>query len=284
MDELPEEFQPITPSIAGQALTDNQSIRNLAARPLPRVTADTASLPTAVSDKLEMCALNTDLRVSPKTVQQSAVEKLKDAIMSGVFKPGDRLIESTLCVSLGISRPSLREALRSLEAERLIEIVPNRGPQVPMLSWKAAEEIYDVRALLEGEAASRCATTISTQEIAALSLALNAFRKATKTKDPAGRVRATADFYRIILRSCGNEIIEQLLESLLARINFLRARSMSLSGRAERSYEELNSLFLAIKQGDADKARKMAIAHVTHARDAAKRSFDAAPAVRVSAN
>src|ERR1700722_4510446 len=85
-----------------------------------------------------------DLRVSPRSVQQEVVAKLKHAILSGMFQPGDRLVEGNLCALLGVSRPSLREALRGLQAERLIEFIPNRGPQIPVLSWKAAEEIYDV--------------------------------------------------------------------------------------------------------------------------------------------
>src|SRR5512138_1076944 len=95
-----------------------------------------------------------DLEVFPRTVRQEAVEKLRAAILAGRFQPGDRLVEADLCKVLGVSRPSLREALRSLEAERLIAIVPNRGPQIPIVSWTEAEEIYHVRALLEGEAAA----------------------------------------------------------------------------------------------------------------------------------
>ncbi|HWV55397.1 GntR family transcriptional regulator [Pseudorhodoplanes sp.] len=214
-----------------------------------------------------------DLRVNTKTVQQGTVEKLKDAILSGMFQPGDRLVEANLCASLGVSRPSLREALRSLQAERLIEIVPNRGPQIPVLSWKSAEEIYDVRALLEGEAAARCAVSIDAPDVAALSAALAAFRKATRMDDPGERIRTTAEFYAIILRNCGNQIIEQLLESLLARINFLRAKSMSLTGRSRKSYEEMNAIFTAIKKKDPEKAREAARLHVANARDAAKKSF-----------
>ena len=88
---------------------------------------------------------NHNLRISPKTVQQQIVEKLRGAIIEGVFKPGDRLIEADLCEMLGVSRPSIREALRSLEAERLIDIIPNRGPQIPILTWEQATEIYQVR-------------------------------------------------------------------------------------------------------------------------------------------
>jgi DNA-binding GntR family transcriptional regulator len=202
------------------------------------------------------------------------VEKLRHAILSGVFPPGRRLVESQLCASLGVSRPSLREALRSLQAERLIEIVPNRGPQVPVLSWRDAEEIYEMRELLEGEAAARCALTISDNDIAALKNCIEAFRSAVRQNDPAEQVNMANNFFGIILRNCGNKIIEQVEAGLLARVTFLRARSMSMPDRLKKSYAEINALYNAIRDRDPRKARKAAQQHVVNARNAAKRSFD----------
>lgn len=215
-----------------------------------------------------------DLRIAPRTVQQEVVEKLRLAILSGVFQPGSRLVETQLCSSLGVSRPSLREALRSLQAERLIEIVPNRGPQIPVLSWRDAEEIYEVRELLEGEAAARCATTISKPDLDELSDQLERFRRACRRNDPVERINTATEFYAIILRNCGNKIIEEIEGGLLARVNFLRARSMSLPNRVKDSYSEMNAIFVAIKNRDAEKARKVARQHVANARNSAKRAFE----------
>lgn len=215
-----------------------------------------------------------DLRVARRTVQQEVVEKLRHAILSGVFQPGSRLVESQLCGSLGVSRPSLREALRSLQAERLIEIVPNRGPQIPVLSWRDAEEIYEVRELLEGEAAARCADNISEADLEALLERLEAFRRACRRNDPVERINTASDFYAIILRNCGNKIIEQVEGGLLARVNFLRARSMSLPERGKSSYDEMNAIYLAIRNRDARKAREAARRHVVRAREAAKKAFE----------
>lgn len=215
-----------------------------------------------------------DLRVAPRTVQQEVVEKLRHAILSGIFQPGNRLVESQLCGSLGVSRPSLREALRSLQAERLIEIVPNRGPQIPVLSWRDAEEIYEVRELLEGEAAARCAAAISETDLEELSDQLEEFRRACRRKDPAGQINTATEFYAIILRNCGNKIIEQVEGGLLARVNFLRARSMSLPDRVKSSYDEMNAIYVAIKNRDTEKARKAARHHVVNARNSAKKAFE----------
>ena len=130
-----------------------------------------------------MGAESIDMRVEPMTVQRQAVEKLRAAILSGEYAPGARLAEAQLCERLGISRPSVREALRSLEAEKLILMLPNKGPQVARLSWAEAQAIYDVRTLLEGEAAARFVTHGAAENLAAMRRALTAFDTAVRRKD-----------------------------------------------------------------------------------------------------
>lgn len=215
-----------------------------------------------------------NLRISPRTVRQETVEKLRLAIFSGVFQPGSRLVESQLCTQLGVSRPSLREALRSLEAERLIEIVPNRGPSVPSLSWEEATAIYDVRELLEVEAAGRCAAGISPEALKELEGSLHAFEEAAESVDRSARVMTAADFYSIILANCGNPILEEVHRGLVARISFFRGRSMSLEGRAQSSLEEMRDIYEAIAAGDEKAARKASRKHLHKAKAAAKLSME----------
>jgi DNA-binding GntR family transcriptional regulator len=196
------------------------------------------------------------------------------AILAGVFPPGTRLVESQLCTQLGVSRPSLREALRSLHAERLVEIIPNRGPFVPKLSWKEATAIYEVRELLEVEAAGLCATLIEPEQVKELKKALEAFENAEKSDDSLARVTTAAEFYAIILANCGNPILEEVHRGLLARISFFRARSMSLDGRAQSSLEEMRAIYDAIAAGDAQKARAAAKRHLHKAMMAAKQAVE----------
>ncbi len=215
-----------------------------------------------------------ELRIAIKSVQQQAVEKLRAAILTGFFKPGDRLIEMDLCARLGISRPSIREALRSLESEGLIEIIPNRGPLVPVLTWVQAEEIYRVRALLEGEAAALCAKRASPEQIEGMRQALADFERAVRNEDSARRLSATADFYRMMQEAAGNKLIDELLRRLLARINMLRAQSMSRAGRTKFSFKEMRAMFQAISKGDSRGARKAAEIHVKNASHAARLMFE----------
>src|SRR3979411_159698 len=104
----------------------------------------------------------------PPLRRDQAFERLRDAIITGHFAPGARLIERELCEAMGVSRTSIREVLRRLEAEQLIESDPRRGPMGARLSRKQVEEIYDVRALLEAAVVRRLALEASIEDISEL--------------------------------------------------------------------------------------------------------------------
>jgi DNA-binding GntR family transcriptional regulator len=215
-----------------------------------------------------------DLRVSPKTVQLQTVEKLRAAIVNGVFKPGERLVESRLCTVFGVSRPPMREALRVIEAEKLITIIPNAGPIVSVLAWEDAAEIYRVRSLLEGEAACLCAQRASEEGLEMMRSALKAFRRGLSRSVLADQLAATEAFYDVLLRECGNKLVRDILDGLMARINLLRVRSMSLRLRSRSSAQEMEAILQAIEARDADGARAAAISHVENACASAKIIYD----------
>lgn len=207
-------------------------------------------------------------------VRERVLLALRNAIISGRLSPGQRLVEADLCQSLKVSRPSVREALRQLEAERLVTITPYKGPSVASVAWPEASDIYEVRVLLEGHAAYLCAERIDSQSVERMREALEAFEAAVRIGDSAGLIESTGAFYDEILRGCENSIIEETLRALLARINLLRSRSMSLRGRSTHSARELRAIYLAIKRRDAERAREAAIEHVRNARAAARVALD----------
>lgn len=212
---------------------------------------------------------SSQLRVMPVTVTGQTVSKLRDAILSGMFKPGERLLEQNLCDWMGVSRTSVREALRRLEAERLITITPNRGPSVTEITRAQMESIYKVRALLEGEAVALFAENATPAQLAEMKLALADFDRAVSMNEPLNRLAATERFYTVILAGCGNPIIAEIIQGLVARINFLRARSMSLEGRSRQSTVEMWRIFDAIEKRKPAAARQAAIDHVNAAYEAA---------------
>jgi DNA-binding GntR family transcriptional regulator len=215
-----------------------------------------------------------DLKISPQTVQLETARKLREAIMTGHFKPGERMVETSLCERLGVSRTSLRETLRMLAAEKLIVMTPNRGPSVAIISREEAEQIYHVRAILEGEMAALAAKRVKDADVAEMHAALKHFEEAVAASDTLTRLSATTDFYEVIIRSSGNHIIGDLIHGLHARINFLRARTMASPGRPRHSVREMTTLYEAIARRDVRAARGAAVAHVLAARDEAQHVYE----------
>lgn len=212
-------------------------------------------------------------------VPQLAAESLRDAILSGRLGPGERLIEATLAKSLGISRPSLREAISQLGAEKLVTITPNRGATVAVVNWDEAAEIYDVRALLEGEAGYRFAKLATKADIEKMHRALRKFARASERNELRKLVSSTGEFYEVLLRGCGNHIIYDLLKGLNARIGLLRATSMSRAGRRDESLKEMAGILETVEQGDPDAVRARCIFHVRKAAEAAHIYFQNAATV-----
>ncbi len=144
---------------------------------------------------------------SPVAVRELAADTLRQAIIRGDLLPGGRLVEAELSKRMGVSRPSIREALSQLAAEKLVTIVPNKGPSVANISWKEAQEIYHVRSLVEGEASFLFAGRASKADLAGMRSALKAFEQAMARDVTPGLVTSTGAFYSIMLNGCGNRII-----------------------------------------------------------------------------
>ena len=206
-----------------------------------------------------------DLTITPRTVQLETVKKLREAIISGHFKAGARLVETDLCKQLGVSRTSVREAIRVLSSEKLLILVPNKGPSVADISAEEATQIYHVRKMLEGEAAALAAKNGAQDDIAEMKRALESFEMAVRDGDAGARISATSEFYEAIIRRSGNQVIGDLIHGLLARVNLLRARTMSIPGRAQHSASELRKIYEAIAAHDVRGARAAAVEHVASA-------------------
>ena len=156
----------------------------------------------------------------------------------------------------------------------LITTIPNRGPFVAEITWDEAREIYQVRALLEGEAAALFARRATAAEKREMAQGLASFIASDQANDAIGRLTSTSRFYEVMLRGCGNSVISDLLQGLVARINFLRARSMSRAGRTRHSASELRRILKAIEKNDSAGARAAAVDHVRAACVAAEAVFE----------
>lgn len=215
--------------------------------------------------------MNADLHIDKlsATLRGQVEERLRVAIAEGVFKPGQRLIERELCERLGVSRTSLREALRQLEADGLITSIPHRGPVVTSISAEEAEQLYALRALLEGYAGRRCATIGSDDLKAKIGKAVEEFASAAAGSDRRMLVVAKSNFYDLLLDGSGNVFVKQTLTSLHNRINMLRFTSMVQPGRLERSVQEIRNIAAAIQAGDGARAEETCRNHIERAAEVA---------------
>ena len=201
----------------------------------------------------------------PATLRARVEEFLRASIMEGRIKGGERLREVELCEQLGISRSTLREALRTLEAERLITLEPHRGPTVVCITEKAARDLYALRALLEGFAAHEFARLADDAGVARLRKAVDALHRQAKGSSKPALLAAKRDFYDVLLSGCDNDLVKDMLPGLLSRINLLRATSFSRADRLPESLAEIDRLYERIEARDPQGAREAAQEHIVRA-------------------
>jgi DNA-binding GntR family transcriptional regulator len=207
--------------------------------------------------------------------RDQAFERLRDAIITGHFAPGARLIERELCEAMGVSRTSIREVLRRLEAEQLIEVEPRRGPIVARLTRKQVDEIYEVRALLEAALVRRFTAEASAANIAELRGIYEQLRVVRDQGDVAAIVNTTRKFSEYMMSVVNHELIDDILQKLTARISLARVFAISIPGRLQKSARELSDVMDAIERRDAEGAAKTLMIYIHNAGEAALQHLDA---------
>jgi DNA-binding GntR family transcriptional regulator len=207
---------------------------------------------------------------------ERAVSRLRNAIMSGELRPGQKLVEAELCRTLDVSRASIREALRALEVEKLVELIPNRGPSVSRLGYQEVEAIHEVWALLTGAVVYDFTKIAGPEDIAELEKALAALRQAIADNAPLQQLAATNSFFLSILQNCGNSVMTDVVTSLVSRVNFLRAQALLYRGWGILYAEEISDIVTAIRNRNPEAARTATHKHIASACAAAKQ-LTAAP-------
>lgn len=214
---------------------------------------------------------------SAKTLRELTLGNMRGAIFSGHFKPGERLVERNLCEQLDVSRSVVREVLRHLETEGLVESIPHQGPVVASLDADRAAQIYELRALLEGHAARLCAEKASDATIQRLGELNDQIQAAFQDDDFHEVMVRTTAFYEAMFVGSGLTMAWDIVQSLNARINRLRAMTISSSGRKAEAAAEMARIVQALRQRDPQAAQQASEAHVRRVAEiAAQRLADAA--------
>lgn len=208
--------------------------------------------------------LDDSLRVTRNqpTLREMVLDKLRQAIMSFQLLPGDRLVERDLCDRLGVSRTSVREALRHLEAEGLVEHVGSRGPRVAVITLEDARDIYELRCVLESMVVQLFTQKANRRQMAELDRVWETLKDTLRSGETHEIVEAVSDFYGVLYDGAGNRIAGQFLTQLQARVSYLRATSVSQQERYVDSFREMARIVEAIKARDPIAAHEACVEHI----------------------
>ena len=205
------------------------------------------------------------IRVESAPLRSKIIEAIRDAIEHGILKPGSRLIEKDLCERLEVSRTSLREALRELEAEGIVARVSARGLTVVKISLHDATNIYRIRAQIEALIFQQFTENATNAQLIVLDNIYNELISAYNQGTFIAISQAKANWHNYICEIAQNQIARNILSRLTLRTAQLRNRSVVRKERQKQSIVELRILMEAIKKRDAIAAGEAARLHVMNA-------------------
>ena len=200
-----------------------------------------------------------------KPLRELVFEALREAIISGQLRPGQRLMEVQLAEELGVSRTPVREAIRKLELEGLVLMIPRRGAYVAKISMKDIADVFEIRAALEGLAAELAARRSTPEEIESLERSLVKIRECADNGDIQACIELDTIFHEQLMSASHNDRLVQIIANLREQIQRFRSTSLAHPGRMKLAWEEHKIIVEAIAQGDTELARRLAYEHIENA-------------------
>lgn len=192
-------------------------------------------------------------------------EALREAIVNGTLAPGERLMEVQLAEELGVSRTPVREAIRRLELEGYVVMVPRKGAYVASMSAKDVADVFEIRAALEGLAAELAAERITEEELEELERRLHFVALRVEQGDLERLVEADTEFHDLLYRASRNQRLVQILGNLREQIQRFRTASLATPGRMQETLEEHKRIVEAVAGRNAALARRLAEEHIENA-------------------
>jgi DNA-binding GntR family transcriptional regulator len=199
-------------------------------------------------------------------LRENAYELIKRMILKGYFKPGERLIENQLSKKFGVSRTPIRESIRKLAAEGLVEITPKAGTKISKLTKNDIDEIYEIRDVLESLAAEKAASIITDREIESLERSLKDSEKALLEKDIKRMARIDTKIHNLICKSSKNNRLFQLIDVLCTNITIQRELILETAGAGKEAIAGHREIINALKRRDKKAVRKTIHEHIMRGR------------------
>lgn len=209
-------------------------------------------------------ALKTEKTADIGSLTTGVRDTLTKMILSGEFQHGDRLNELALTQRLGVSRGIIREAMRSLETARLVEIIPNRGVVVRTVDVPDALELYEVRAALASAAGRLAATRASKEQLQTLADLHAAMNEAISTNDLAAYTAANHAYHDSILAAASNSRLQEHDLSVRNEMQLYIRKGVLGPGQLKASNQEHGRILAALTEGDPDAAAREFEQHIVN--------------------
>ena len=198
---------------------------------------------------------------------------LRQAILTGEMKPGERLMEIHLANKLGVSRTPIREAIRKLELEGLVVMIPRGGAEVAQITWKNLKDVLEVRRALDVLAVELACDRMRQEELTELGKACTEFKEATRTQDWRKIAAADVRLHDIIVRSTRNDRLIQLVNNLAEQMYRYRFEYIKDATQYERLIQEHNDIYESIMRKDKGTAARVVTRHVDNQEEAITRQL-----------
>ncbi|ORJ58272.1 GntR family transcriptional regulator [Geothermobacter hydrogeniphilus] len=189
-----------------------------------------------------------------QTLREKILETIRESILKGNLKPGEKVAEPELAERFGISRTPIREAFRQLESEGYLTVIPRKGAVVTELSERDVSEFYAIKSILEGYAARLAARNLSPRDIDKLEQINKRLEQLAEEGDVKNFYRIHNEFHDLFIKASGNEKLAELIEQVGMKFNRLRMASLSLPGRMEISVAEHRKIIAAFRDKDGESA------------------------------
>lgn len=199
---------------------------------------------------------------SYQPLREVVCETLREAIVDGVLKPGERLMEIQLAEELGVSRTPVREAIRKLELEGFVVMIPRRGTYVADMSIKDINEVYEVRTALDVLAAGLAAERITEEELEQMERLLVQIGEYIEQGDMDKIVEVDSQFHDILYRASRNDRLVGIINNLREQLTRFRSISMSYPGRLKNTLEEHSRMVEALAARNSELAQQLAVEHM----------------------
>jgi DNA-binding GntR family transcriptional regulator len=199
------------------------------------------------------------------SLRAKVFNQIQNDILNGIYQPGDSLIETRLSEDMGVSRTPIREAIRQLELEGLVQSIPNKGAIVKGVSAQDIEDIYTIRMMIEGLAARWATEKITPSELEELKEAVDMEEFYTAKNDTEHLLKFDSKFHDIIFKASKSKPLMHTLSTFHHYVQRARNISFSSPGRAEEVLIEHKAIYRAIVEKNAEKAEKLTTEHVRNA-------------------